>query len=623
LKLFALPIISCFVDPDPKVRYFACEALYNICKVVRANILDYFNDIFDSLSKLVADPDQTVKIAAELLDRLMKDIVTENGRFDVEKFIPLLSERIYVKNPFVRQFLVSWISVLNTVPDIDLLSFLPAFLDGLFGFLSDQNKDIHVQTSNVLAEFLREIKQAEQVEYQKIAEILIKHINSRDPATQKTALIWVNEFILLARELMLPYTSDFLGAILPALSYQNPEKESAEKSSSEKQTVIKAVSAEADANLMNLVLATEKEIDYVSTVSVLTKQLANLYEETRMAALEWLIMLHKKAPKKVFSVNDEIFPVMLKTLSDQSENVVRLDLELLAQISAVSEEAYFRNLLINLLKLFSTDRALLESRGSLIIRQLCLALTPEYIYRMLAEVLEKEEDLDFASLMIHNLNLILLTATELVDLRKSLKNLHNNETAQKFFVSLYRSWSHNAVGTFSLCLLAQVYQHACDLVNVYADMEMTVAFLVDVDKLVQLLESPIFAYLRLQLLEPDVHPYLFKCLYGILMLLPQSGAFVTLRNRLNSVSSMGILNLMSKEKQKVQNLGILDFDALLLHFTNVQQAHQDYRKKALQVYKSLRPMKKALREKELKDVKDVKDAKDGTKAVQKEKKITE
>jgi len=49
--------------------------------------------------------------------------------------------------------------------------------------------------------------------------------------------------------------------------------------------------------------------------------------------------------------------------------------------------------------------------------------------------------------------------------------------------------------------------------------------------------------LRLQLLEPEKYPYLFKCLYGLLMLLPQSSAFVSLRNRLNAVSSMGFLHI--------------------------------------------------------------------------------
>lgn len=48
--------------------------------------------------------------------------------------------------------------------------------------------------------------------------------------------------------------------------------------------------------------------------------------------------------------------------------------------------------------------------------------------------------------------------------------------------------------------------------------------------------------LRLQLLEPEKYPYLYKCLYGVLMLLPQSSAFAALKNRLNSVSNIGFLH---------------------------------------------------------------------------------
>lgn len=47
--------------------------------------------------------------------------------------------------------------------------------------------------------------------------------------------------------------------------------------------------------------------------------------------------------------------------------------------------------MMNLLELFSTDRRLLETRGSLIIRQLCLNLNTEKIYRTFAEILEKED----------------------------------------------------------------------------------------------------------------------------------------------------------------------------------------------------------------------------------------
>ena len=43
------------------------------------------------------------------------------------------------------------------------------------------------------------------------------------------------------------------------------------------------------------------------------------------------------------------------------------------------------------MKNMSQDRSLLEKRGALIIRQLCISLDPERTYRLLAEVLEKEE----------------------------------------------------------------------------------------------------------------------------------------------------------------------------------------------------------------------------------------
>lgn len=75
--------------------------------------------------------------------------------------------------------------------------------------------------------------------------------------------------------------------------------------------------------------------------------------------------------------------------------VIKHDLQLLAQISSSSEETYFKAFMMNLLELFSTDRRLLETRGSLIIRQLCLNLNTEKIYRTFAEIIEKEDVSDF------------------------------------------------------------------------------------------------------------------------------------------------------------------------------------------------------------------------------------
>ena len=60
----------------------------------------------------------------------------EADGFDLDRFLPLLRERIAAKNPFVRQFLL-WLSVLNAVPDLNLLARLPDILDGVFRMLAE------------------------------------------------------------------------------------------------------------------------------------------------------------------------------------------------------------------------------------------------------------------------------------------------------------------------------------------------------------------------------------------------------------------------------------------------------------------------------------------------------
>lgn len=342
----------------------------------------------------------------------------------------------------------------------------------------------------------------------------------------------------MAREKMLPFTPMLLNGVLPCLSHSVQG--------------IRSISTQVNTNLFRLVYEfTFQVADVVSnhsldklnveeTIKVLMRQFQDIHEETRVSALDWLIMLHKNSPKKVMSSDISMVSILLNSLNDQSEEVVKRDLELLAQISHGSDDKYFTDFMFNLLLLFSTDRKLLESRGSLIIRQLSFSLDPERIFRTFAELLEKDEDLEFASIMVQNLNAILITAPELSDLRKNLKILKLPDGVN-LFKTLYRSWCHNPVALLSLCLLASAYEHAADLLPIFADLEMNVALLIQIDKLVQLIESPVFTYLRLQLLEPVKYPHLFKCLYGILMLLPQSSAFSTLRTRLNSVNALATL----------------------------------------------------------------------------------
>nr|XP_016853133.1 PREDICTED: protein VAC14 homolog [Anolis carolinensis] len=647
LKELIEPVLTCFNDADSRLRYYACEALYNIVKVARGSVLPHFNVLFDGLSKLAADPDPNVKSGSELLDRLLKDIVTESNKFDLISFIPLLRERIYSNNQYARQFIISWILVLESVPDINLLDYLPEILDGLFQILGDNSKEIRKMCEVALGEFLKEIKKnPSSVKFAEMANILVIHCQASDDLIQLTAMCWMREFIQLAGRVMLPYSSGILTAVLPCLSYDDRKKSIKEVANVCNQSLMKLVIPEDDEvadegkpGLASLPTDTDQEeslskqegvsggcldtsgdSNFSSTsvfmpasaerlqvtlnldgiVQVLDCHLhdAGAGMMTRIAVLKWLYHLYIKTPRKMFRHTDSLFPILLKTLSDESDEVsadaalrprmparagclpphplfwrlckspkpvargLRLMINIRTQHSSEllslarhirqsgscagakgsmecspttpTMNSYFYKFMINLLKRFSSERKLLETRGAFIIRQLCLLLNAENIFHSMADILLREEDLKFASTMVHTLNTILLTSSELFQLRNQLKDLKTPES-RNLFCCLYRSWCHNPVTTVSLCFLTQNYKHAYDLIQKFGDLEVTVDFLIEVDKLVQLIECPIFTYLRLQLLDVKSNPFLIRALYGLLMLLPQSSAFQLLSHRLQCV----------------------------------------------------------------------------------------
>jgi vacuole morphology and inheritance protein 14 len=139
----------------------------------------------------------------------------------------------------------------------------------------------------------------------------------------------------------------------------------------------------------------------------------------------------------------------------------------------------------------------------------------------------------------------LLPGWQTAELRAALKSSSENRQGAALFTTLYPSWCHSAVAAVSLCLLSQVYGPASRVVSSFGDLDITVDLLVQVDQLVQLLETPVFTYLRLQLLEPGQHPALLKTLYGLLLLLPQSSAWATLSARLQCVPTLQLLQPQS------------------------------------------------------------------------------
>ncbi|GMH56378.1 hypothetical protein TrRE_jg4324 [Triparma retinervis] len=581
LDVLLPPVLHCFDDPESRVRYYACESLYNIAKVARGGILKYFNSIFDGLCSLFADVDVDVKNGANLLDRLIKDIVTESEVFDVETFIPLLQKYIRRTNPYIRQLLVGWIVVLDSVPDINMLDYLPDFLDGIFNMLSDGNREIRQAADSALGEFLREIKTSSVVEFGPMVSILVSQCQSKERLNRLTAITWLSEFIELGGDSLLPFYAQVLGAISACISDSEVE--------------IRQVAEKTNDDLLALVKRSPKEFPLSPLLQTIMGELQSSYVPTKIASLRWINALLEKVPVPMKQHIETLLPGLLKTLSDDADAVVLLVLQVLSRISLTAGE--FQRVLNAILMLFANDRRLLEVRGSLVIRKLCVLLNAKSVYMEASQVLAKGSDfsLEFISTMVQTLNLILLTAQELQALRSLLKSSFSptapNEDRQ-VFAALFNCWCHNPVATFSLCLLGQAYDLAFSLVKKFSSVEISVGLLMQLDKLIQLIESPVYIHLRLQLLEVErpQHSLLLKALYGLLMLLPQSTAFRTLNERLSTVcnlrDNLGVAVSDKKEIKEARKALVgtpIDHQVLLAEFEKVTKRWAQHRQQLVQM----------------------------------------
>ena len=195
---------------------------------------------------------------------------------------------------------------------------------------------------------------------------------------------WVHEFISLGREQLLLFYSELLGAIMHCISDADDE--------------IRQVAGVTNSDLIILVRETTDEFELSPLLLTLTTELSSHHIPTRMAALRWINMLLEKAPTEMNRFIAELLPALLHTLSDEADEVVLMNLEVLSRISLLNDDE-FEHVLNAIVQLFSEDRRLLETRGSLIVRKLCVLLSAKPIYISLAAVLEATDDHEFAAIM--------------------------------------------------------------------------------------------------------------------------------------------------------------------------------------------------------------------------------
>ncbi|KFG51500.1 HEAT repeat-containing protein [Toxoplasma gondii FOU] len=181
----------------------ALEALYNVLKVAQTSALPFLNDIFDGICKLYGDVDLDVRGGVVFVDRLLKEIfVSASGWAGKEEFLLLLVKRCRVKSPFIKLLALSWISLLDSVPETDMLQHLQLFLESLFEMLGDTNRDIRHAADACIAGLLEDVKasgcETEVTVLTSVARIVLRCLRSRESFSRLTALVWLHAILSLA-----------------------------------------------------------------------------------------------------------------------------------------------------------------------------------------------------------------------------------------------------------------------------------------------------------------------------------------------------------------------------------------------------------------------------------------
>ena len=186
--------------------------------------------------------------------------------------------------------------------------------------------------------------------------------------------------------------------------------------------------------------------------------------------------------------------------------------------------------------------------------------------------MEYAQDLKFVSSFVQHMNHVLLNSEETQSVREILKDCcmeasspsvsERDRRRVRIFHILLHSWSHNLGAVLSLCLWSGAFCTAALFLQNMNPLDVNLVFLLEIDRLVELLERPLFRHLNIRMLEHDSHPHhshqlhhhhpldqsmnednsegsgtmLFRALKSLLMILPQSTAYRVLAARLNSIA---------------------------------------------------------------------------------------
>ena len=289
--------------------------------------------------------------------------------------------------------------------------------------------------------------------------------------------------------------------------------------------------------------------------------------------LQWCEILYNKYEKDIF----KDFKIFIKEFIQAiPPNKLNIFMEMVKFLSNIKLEGEITNIIMfNLTQKLMKEPELVnnESYVIIILEHLTKKSSLAIVYESFADVLKEIQNFPFVSKMIHYLNQYLMRNPLAANFRKSLINNDDDDKYNQLFIKMYNIWSINPISLLIFCVITEHFELGYNIILNLVKVQLDNDYYIHLGTLVQLLESELYDYIRIRLLEPSNNIYLIRTLYGILMLLPQGQAFNVLSNRMSNVQTLfeienGFDNIKEENNKE-------DIDKFIEIFLNVQKIKKE------------------------------------------------
>ena len=466
-------------------------------------IIYFFNELFEMLIYFcIIEQNKNVNEQGKILGDFLRKCLEknkDNNYFD--KFEQFLLEKSNANQPILTEFLIEWINII-----IPLSSKRNCFGNVFIDFMPWIIKTKNLKNSNEILSCYKKIKN-EFLDYfdenkEKSEQIkncilsFIKLIRGQKESNQQEEYGFLNDLIKrildqnqIIKEIF-PFEAlnNFLLIILPATNYN-------EDLTDLNESLIKLIK-----NAENYLL--DKE-EFKTTIE---KGINNPNFNQKKIALEWYLLIYEINKN---NVNNE----------EYNKDIIHIILE---NIDKNIDDQNNENLFLLMINELCKDNILI-------------------LFDLLSDnILFEKHSYKFKFNLAGYLNNFLIFSSRAKELKESITSIINDETNKDspLFEKIFTIFSINPMCIINFCIYMELCEIGWELILNIKKINLDDDYYKYLALFVQAIDNKMWNDIRMRLLFPNKHIYFIKCLYGILMLLPQGKAFNILSERLYSIKGM-------------------------------------------------------------------------------------